>query len=150
MGMGVFQQKEPKKCQAPIKLAQPFPAPELRAEILWTSRFFLVFLGNWEGFSASSDSGGRRSGACSHDALPWEKETTLKGPKGNYLDKIDLTRQSRNLFSRVAKASAIYRIEEPRNPENRRKVGQIYENPIFPYFWSIFLLFLPIFKFSIL
>ena len=30
MGMGVFQQKEPKKCQAPIKLAQPFPAPELR------------------------------------------------------------------------------------------------------------------------
>ena len=33
MGMGVFQQKEPKKCQAPIKLAQPFPAPELRVEI---------------------------------------------------------------------------------------------------------------------
>ena len=24
MGMGVFQQKEPKTCQAPIKLAQPF------------------------------------------------------------------------------------------------------------------------------
>ena len=27
------------KCQAPIKSARPFPAPELRAEILWTSRF---------------------------------------------------------------------------------------------------------------
>ena len=28
MGMGAFQQKEPKKCQALIKLAQPFPAPK--------------------------------------------------------------------------------------------------------------------------
>ena len=32
MGMGVFQQKEPKKSQAPRKLARSFPAPELRAE----------------------------------------------------------------------------------------------------------------------
>ena len=31
---------------APIKSAQPFPAPELRAEILWTVRFFQVFLIN--------------------------------------------------------------------------------------------------------
>ena len=32
MGMGVFQQKEPKNSQAPIKLARPPLAPELRAE----------------------------------------------------------------------------------------------------------------------
>ena len=31
--MEVFQQKEPKKCQAHTKLAQPFQAPELQAEI---------------------------------------------------------------------------------------------------------------------
>ena len=43
MGMRVFQQKEPKECQAPIKLAKPFPTPELRAEMLWTSRFFSDF-----------------------------------------------------------------------------------------------------------
>ena len=36
MGMGVFQQKEPPKNQAPVKLAQSFPAPELRAEKLQT------------------------------------------------------------------------------------------------------------------
>ena len=40
MGIGVFQQKEPQKCQAPIKLAQPFPAPELRAEKLRTRGLF--------------------------------------------------------------------------------------------------------------
>ena len=40
MGMGGFPAERTKKCQAPIKLAQPFPAPELRAEILWTPRFF--------------------------------------------------------------------------------------------------------------
>ena len=34
MGMGVFQQKEPKNARR-----QPFPAPELRAEILRTPRF---------------------------------------------------------------------------------------------------------------
>ena len=39
MGMGVFQQKE-QKCQAPTKLAQPFLAPELRAEKLRTWGFF--------------------------------------------------------------------------------------------------------------
>ena len=32
MGMGACQQKKVKKCQAPIKLGQPFLAPELRAE----------------------------------------------------------------------------------------------------------------------
>ena len=32
MGMGVFQQKKTKNRQAPIKLVQPCPAPELRAE----------------------------------------------------------------------------------------------------------------------
>ena len=42
MGMGLFPAERTKKCQAPIKLAQPFPAPELRAEILWTSRFFCL------------------------------------------------------------------------------------------------------------
>ena len=37
----VFQQKEPKKMPGAHKIsAHPFPAPELRAEILWTSRFF--------------------------------------------------------------------------------------------------------------
>ena len=36
MGMGVFQQKEPKTPGAHKKLAQPFPAPELRAEKLRT------------------------------------------------------------------------------------------------------------------
>ena len=36
MGMAVFQQKEPKMPGA-HKIA--FPAPELRVEILWTSRF---------------------------------------------------------------------------------------------------------------
>ena len=49
-----------------------------------------------------------------------------------------------------AKALAIYRIEKPRNPENRRKIGKIWENPIFclflvyfsqffAYFFSFFL-----------
>ena len=37
-----FSSRKNKKCQAPIKSARPFPAPELRAEILWTSRFFWV------------------------------------------------------------------------------------------------------------
>ena len=37
---GFSSRKNEKICQAPIKLAQPFPAPELRAEILWTPRFF--------------------------------------------------------------------------------------------------------------
>ena len=32
MGMEVFPAERTKKCQAPIKLARPFPAPELRAE----------------------------------------------------------------------------------------------------------------------
>ena len=43
MGMGGFPAEGTKKCQAPINLAQPFPAPELRAEILWTPRFFFFF-----------------------------------------------------------------------------------------------------------
>ena len=33
---GVFQQKRTKKCQAPIKLAQPFPVPKLRVEKIRT------------------------------------------------------------------------------------------------------------------
>ena len=40
MGMGVIQQKVQQKSQAPIKLAPPIPAPELRAEKLRTSGFF--------------------------------------------------------------------------------------------------------------
>ena len=40
MGMGVFLPRKNQKCQAPVKLAQPFPAPESRVEILWTLRFF--------------------------------------------------------------------------------------------------------------
>ena len=35
-----FPAERTKKSQAPIKLAQPFPAPELRAEILRKPRFF--------------------------------------------------------------------------------------------------------------
>ena len=38
MGMGGFPAGRTQKCQAPIKLAQPFAAPELRAEILWSIR----------------------------------------------------------------------------------------------------------------
>ena len=45
----------------------------------------------------------------------------------------------------VAKALAIYRIEKPRNPENRRKTGKILENPIFCLFLVYFSYFLPIF-----
>ena len=33
VGMGVLEQEDPPKIQAPIKLAHPFLAPELRAEI---------------------------------------------------------------------------------------------------------------------
>ena len=51
-----------------------------------------------------------------------------------------------------AKALAIYRIENPRNPENRRKIGKISENPIFCLFWvyfsDIFAYFSPIFWIS--
>ena len=33
--------------------------------------------------------------------------------------------QANIIVPRIAKASAIYRIEKPRNPENRRKIGKI-------------------------
>ena len=39
-----FPAERTKKCQAPIKLAQPFPAPELRAEIM-DMRIFLIYMG---------------------------------------------------------------------------------------------------------
>ena len=57
-------------------------------------------------------------------------------------------RQGEERTSSVAKALAIYRIEKPRNPENRKKEkGQIQENP-----WSIFpilaFFFFPIFWIS--
>ena len=39
-GHGGFPTGRTQNCHAPIKLAQPFWAPELRAEILWTPRFF--------------------------------------------------------------------------------------------------------------
>ena len=39
-GHGGFPVERAQKCLAPIKLVQPFRAPELRAEILWTPRFF--------------------------------------------------------------------------------------------------------------
>ena len=42
MGIGVFPAERTKKCQVPIKLAQPFPAPELRAEKLWAGGFFFL------------------------------------------------------------------------------------------------------------
>ena len=51
--------------------------------------------------------------------------------------------------SRVAKALAIYRIEKPRNPENRRKIGEKYRKilffaPIFGLFFLFFAYFSPI------
>ena len=49
MGMGVLPAERAKKCQAPIKLAQLFPAPELRAEILWSA------LGKWGRTQMGSD-----------------------------------------------------------------------------------------------
>ena len=36
VGMGGFPAERTEKCQAPIKLAQPFPAPESQAETLQT------------------------------------------------------------------------------------------------------------------
>ena len=42
MGMGVFQQKVPKLCQAPIKLAQPFPAPRITGGNFMDTRIFLT------------------------------------------------------------------------------------------------------------
>ena len=55
---------------------------------------------------------------------------------------------------RVANALAIYRIEKPPNPENRRKIGKTKKGksiflPIFGLFFSYFLpIFLPLFFFS--
>ena len=48
-------------------------------------------------------------------------------------------------LTRIAKALASYRIGKPRNPENRRKIGKIWENPIFCLFLVCFSNFLPIF-----
>ena len=45
------------------------------------------------------------------------------------------------LWPGVAKALAIYRIEKPRNPENRRQIGNIWEILCFAYFGSIFPIF---------
>ena len=42
MGMGGFPAERTKKCQAPIKSGQPFPAPELQAEIVMDTTPFLI------------------------------------------------------------------------------------------------------------
>ena len=46
----------------------------------------------------------------------------------------------------IATVFAIYRIEKPRSPEDRRKIGKILENLFFAYFWSNFPLFLAYFS----
>ena len=49
-------------------------------------------------------------------------------------------------WSRLAKALVIYRIEKPRNPENRSKIGKIWENPVFLPIFGLFFLFFAYFS----
>ena len=72
-GRGGLPAERTTKCQAPIKLAQPFPAPELQTEILWTSCFcFLRFARITKIRVANLPDSRRESpGHLSSRTLPW-------------------------------------------------------------------------------
>ena len=81
-------------------------------------------------------------------------DVSLDGHKRQNFQALPATTRT----SKVATALASYRIEKPRNPENRRNIGEkigiFYALPIFlqfsPYFFPFLFLFSGIWGFSIL